>query len=138
MSTNTGMAPHLATASAVAMKVTDQAKNPVAGVKIDLDEGLLGYGSVDSHTKTTAADGTATMTYTAPTADKIPINKHLQVRMSLTVDPTSTVKADVINTVTQFIIVKNTTPSDWHFVSVYNIDKYSCNATNNTTRRRPY
>jgi hypothetical protein len=117
--------------SAVTFKVTDQAKAPVSGVQLALDEGLLGYGSVDSVTKTTGTDGTAVMTYTAPSA--LPNNKHLEVRMSVTANPTTVYKTNMINTITQFIVVKNTAPSDWHFVSIYNIDKYSCNATNDTT-----
>jgi hypothetical protein len=116
--------------SAVTFKVTDQDKNPVAGVQLALDEGLLGFGTVDSATKTTGTDGTGVITYTAPST--VPINKHLSVRMSVTVTPIAPYKVDLINTITQFIVVKNTAPSDWHFVSIYNIDKYSCNATNDT------
>ncbi|MCD6461123.1 MAG: Ig-like domain-containing protein, partial [Thermoplasmata archaeon] len=111
------------------LKVVNQLGEPVSGVNVTLDTGLMGYGTVDHTSVATGPNGEAEMVYTAPS--DVPINQHLQVRMSLSVDPVSPYSANMINTVTQYLVVKNTSPSEWHFVQVEGATRYSCDASNN-------
>ncbi|MCK4717451.1 MAG: Ig-like domain-containing protein, partial [Thermoplasmata archaeon] len=116
----------------VNLRVVDQNGNPVEGAVVELDEGVLGYGSVDQSNVTMDANGEGTMVYTAPPT--LPINQHLQVRLSLSVRKTVTYPANRINTVTQFIIVKNAAVSQWHFVEIEGATAYACNVATNTTK----
>jgi ABC-type transport system substrate-binding protein len=117
--------------TAVNLLVTDEDGMGVEGVVVELEEGLLGYGSIDPSEPaevTTDVDGMAIMTYTAP--DPIPTNKHIEVRLSISpkvMDPYTT---ENVNTVTQFLVLRNMEPSMWHFAQVTGATQW---ATNNTS-----
>ncbi|MCK4718399.1 MAG: Ig-like domain-containing protein, partial [Thermoplasmata archaeon] len=115
----------------VALRVVNEAGNGVEGAVVSLDEGLMGYGSIDHATVTMDANGKGTMVYTAPTT--LPINKHIDVRLSLSVNPTDTYSSGRINTVTQFIVVKNAAASQWHLVEIVGATAYACDNTTNAT-----
>ncbi|MCK5254255.1 MAG: Ig-like domain-containing protein, partial [Thermoplasmata archaeon] len=115
----------------VALKVTDHVGAGIPDVVVELDEGLLGYGSVDATEVTTDASGEGTMTYTAPAS--FPMNKHIEVRMSLSPVPAEGMTSGDVNTVTQFIVMMNMEDSDWHFVQITDVSRIACNATNDTT-----
>jgi ABC-type transport system substrate-binding protein len=116
----------------VHMNVTDGYGNAVEDATIELDEGLMGYGTIDSATVLTNATGYGTMTYTAPTNLDQALNKHLEVRLSLTVTKTGYLTTNA-NTWTQFITIYNPTPNDWQFVEVESVTAYAMDATANTS-----
>lgn len=115
----------------VYVKVTDKAGVGVSGVEVALDENLMGYGSINDATINTDGTGTAKFTWTAPAAAVL--NKNIEVRLEFTVTPTGGYKVDRISTVTQFVVLKNTSPSQWHFVKVVGATQYACNLTNKST-----
>jgi ABC-type transport system substrate-binding protein len=115
----------------VMLSVTDHNGDGISGIDVELDEGLLGYGSVDSASVTTDTNGEATMVYTAPAS--FPMNKHIEVRMSLSPVAAEGMTTGDINTVTQFLVLYNMADSDWHFVQIKDVSKVACNATNDTT-----
>lgn len=114
----------------VDLYVTDYMGDPIEGVMVEIDEGLLGYGSITPTTATTDAAGMATMVYTAP--GTLPMNKHTEVRLSLAVKPDAMYPADSVNTVTQFLVLMNSDPSEWQFVKIVDIDMIAANETNDT------
>jgi ABC-type transport system substrate-binding protein/protocatechuate 3,4-dioxygenase beta subunit len=105
--------------------------DPLEGVTIELDEGLMGYGSVDTTTVTTDASGYGKMVYTAPAS--FPMNKHIQVRLSLSAAITEDYTVSNVNTVTQFLVLYNEAPSMWEFIQIEDVTKIACNATDNVT-----
>ncbi len=114
----------------ITLKVTDQNGDPVEGATVELDEALMGYGSVDHATVTTDASGQATITYTAP--DTVPMNKHAEVRLSLTATMEG-YTSDFTSTATQYVVIKNTAASEWQFVKITDVSSFACNATANST-----
>ncbi|NIP37442.1 MAG: hypothetical protein GWN18_20965, partial [Thermoplasmata archaeon] len=55
------------------------------------------------------------------------------MRLSLSAEVTGDYLVNNVNTVTQFLVLYNEEPSDWHFVQVTDVTKVACNATNKTT-----
>ena len=116
--------------STITLKVVDQEGAPVEGAQIELDLGLMGYGEVDHSTVTTGADGTATMVYTAPS--ELPLNKHAEVRLSLSVSKEG-YASDMTSTVTQYLVIKNTEPSQWQYIAIEDVTSFACNETNRSS-----
>jgi ABC-type transport system substrate-binding protein len=108
----------------LALMVQDGTGAPVEGASVEVDEGLVGYGSVTSPTVTTDATGAATMTYNAPADLSQAMNKHLDVRLSVVATKAGYVPGNT-NTVTQFITVYNPTASDWHFLEVETVSDFA-------------
>ncbi len=115
----------------VVLKLLDPSGTPIEGVIVELDEGLMGYGSVDTTEVTTDSSGEGTMVYTAPAT--FPMNKHIEVRLSLSVKGEQGYGISNINTVTQFLVLFNEAPSVWEFVTIESVDVVACNATVNMT-----
>lgn len=116
----------------VHMNVTDGYGNAVQDATIELDEGLMGYGTIDDATVQTDANGYGTMTYTAPANLDQALNKHLEVRLSLTAVKTGYLTTNA-NTWTQFITIYNPSPNDWQFVEVQTVTDYAVDAGMNTS-----
>ncbi len=116
----------------VHMNVTDGYGAAVQDASIELDEGLMGYGTIDSATVQTDANGYGTMTYTAPANLDQALNKHLEVRLSLTATKTGYLTTNA-NTWTQFITIYNPSPNDWQFVDVQTVTDYAVDAGMNTS-----
>ncbi|MCK5291477.1 MAG: Ig-like domain-containing protein [Thermoplasmata archaeon] len=114
----------------VHMNVTDGYGIAVQDASIKLDVGLMGYGSIDSATVPTNASGYGTMTYTAPADLDQALNKHLEVRLSLTATKTGYLTTNA-NTWTQFITIYNPTPNDWQFVEVQTVTDYAMDSVSN-------
>ncbi|RLA78053.1 MAG: hypothetical protein DRG33_06080, partial [Deltaproteobacteria bacterium] len=115
----------------ITLKVTDQTGAPAEGAQVILDTGLMGYGTVDHDTVTTGSDGTAQIVYTAPST--LPLNKHAEVRLSLSASKEG-YGSDYTSTVTQYVVVKNTEPSQWQYIKVENVSTFTCNnSTKQTT-----
>jgi hypothetical protein len=115
----------------VDMWLLDSAGVGILGHNIELDVGLMGYGSVDTPTVMTDADGYGKIVYTAPAT--FPMNKHIEVRLSLSAEIAGDYSVSNINTVTQFLVLYNEDPSTWQFIQITDVSKVACNATNDTT-----
>jgi hypothetical protein len=96
----------------------------VEDATVEVDEGLVGFGSVPNPSVTTDAMGHATMTYNAPADLTQALNKHLDVRLSIVASKTGYVPGNT-NTVTQFITVYNPSASDWHFIEVETVSDFA-------------
>ncbi len=114
----------------VHMNVTDGYGDAVEDATIELDEGLMGYGSIDSATVQTNVDGYGTMTYSAPVDLSQALNKHLQVRLSLMATKSGYLTTNA-NTWTQFVTVYNPSPSDWQYVEVQAVTDYAMDSASN-------
>ncbi|MCK4444045.1 MAG: hypothetical protein KAW09_05845, partial [Thermoplasmata archaeon] len=90
----------------LSLKVVDGLGNPVDSATVTLDEGVMGYGTVDSPTKITDLMGQATMIYSAPSDLSEALNRHLKVRLSLSAWKTGYYASNT-NTATQYITVYN-------------------------------
>lgn len=108
----------------IALKVVDGSGDPVQGATITVDTGVLGYGSVNVASIDTNAQGQATITYTAPNLNQS-LNKHLEVRLVMSVSKERYLEKST-NTVTQSLVIKNPTASAWHFVTIEDVSRYSC------------
>ncbi len=115
----------------VVLTVTDGNGDGIAGVDVALDKNLMGYGSVNTSKVTTNAIGSASIMYTAPSS--FPMNAHREVRLSLSPSDTSGYPMTRVNTVTQFLVLRNEEASEWHFVSIENVTRVACDDTNDTT-----
>ncbi|MCK4969833.1 MAG: hypothetical protein KAS77_04880, partial [Thermoplasmata archaeon] len=115
----------------VVLTVTDGNGDGIAGVDVELDENLMGYGSVNTSEVTTNASGSTSIMYTAPSS--FPMNAHREVRLSLSPSVTSVYPMTRVNTVTQFLVLRNEEASKWHFVSIENVTRVACDDTNDTT-----
>ncbi len=116
----------------VHMNVTDGYGVEVQNANIELDEGLMGYGTIDSASVLTNANGYGTMTYSAPTDLTQALNKHLEVRLSLTATKAGYLTTNA-NTWTQFITVYNPSPNDWQFVEVQAVTDYAMDSASNVS-----
>ena len=94
--------------------VTDENAEPVQGATIMVDEGIIGYGSVDKASVTTDADGLADMNYTAP-ATNLELNGHLTLTLSYNVSKTGYVWT---STAAANLLIYNENPSDWRLVEI--------------------
>ena len=110
------------------LNVTDENGVGIENVDVELDEGLMGWGSVNITEATTNASGGASIMYTAPST--LPLNRHQEVRLYLSPKAFS---HDRVNTVTQVLVLRNEEDSDWHLVTVEDVTRYACNETMNTT-----
>lgn len=108
----------------LALMVVDGTGAPVEGATVEVDEGLVGYGSMTSTSVTTDGTGAATMTYNAPADLSQALNKHLDVRLSIVASKAGTVPGNT-NTLTQFITVFNPSASDWHFLEVETVSDFA-------------
>jgi ABC-type transport system substrate-binding protein len=108
----------------IALMVQDGTGAPVEAASVEVDEGLVGYGTMTSPTVTTDATGAATMTYNAPADLSQAMNKHLDVRLSIVATKTGYVPGNT-NTITQFITVYNPSASDWHFIEVETVSDFA-------------
>ncbi|MCK4443600.1 MAG: Ig-like domain-containing protein, partial [Thermoplasmata archaeon] len=112
--------------------VYDGYDDPVDGATVEVDEGLVGYGTVTNPSVTTDSMGHATMTYNAPADLSQAMNKHLDVRLSIVASMTGYVPGNT-NTVTQFITIYNPSASDWHFIEVETVSDFAMDAGNPTS-----
>lgn len=115
----------------VVVNVTDRHGTGLAGIDVLLDENVMGWGSVDVVEVTTNATGEATLNYTAPAS--LPSGRHVQVRLDLFPLPHQSSGAFQVNSVTQYLVLRNEGATGWHLVSVENVTRISCDATNGST-----
>jgi len=98
----------------VVVKVIDELENPVEGATVSIDENTM-LGSVDSAQKTTNANGTATFTYTTPSASLI-TNRNLGDLLKVHVEYNG------LTFDTSYVIdVQNNEPSSWYIVNILSI-----------------
>ncbi len=113
----------------IALKVVDQARNPVSGASVSVDTRIIGKGTVlpASGQVTTDASGSATMTYVAPaTAD---VNSHSPANLVFTA--TSGILTS--NNAQVSLLTYNGNPSLWRFVSVTSVSIFVLNPTTTTS-----
>jgi hypothetical protein len=114
----------------LSLKVEDGLGNPIEGATVTLDEGLMGYGSVDSPSVTTDLLGEATATYNAPLDLSQAVNRHLKVTLSFSASKAGYYVSNT-NTAIQIITIYNPSPSDWHFVVVQSATDFALDSTAN-------
>jgi hypothetical protein len=110
--------------------VTDEAGDPVPAATVNIDVTQLGYGSVDTDSVITDADGMGTIVYTAPPMPETSLNMHLPVSLSMNVSKVGyTVMTEPISN----IMVKVDLAPDWRIAAVSSVDRTDLSAANPTS-----
>ncbi len=115
------------------IKVVDQYGNPVPGVNVSVATNLLGYGTITPTYVFTDQNGTAYMTFTAPSEQELAtkyVNMHLTSKILL-----SASKPGYETATTESLIVAtyNSNPSSWYTVHIIGATNYFVNQTSLTT-----
>jgi ABC-type transport system substrate-binding protein/protocatechuate 3,4-dioxygenase beta subunit len=101
----------------IGLEVTDENGDPVEGATVSVDPYLISYGSVDSETVVTAADGTAAMTYFAPAVITAP-NAHLTATLRYVVGMSGYEWA--AETTTRLVLFNDAAP-EWTLVRIESV-----------------
>jgi hypothetical protein len=112
----------------VDLLVTDVNGDPFEGATVSIDPYLLGYGSINPTSVQTGADGTALMTYTAPTAN-LP-GQHMLVQLAAAVSHPQHTR---VNLAVSQIVVYNDAAPDWILTSIDSVTTTALTPTDPTT-----
>jgi len=109
--------------------VTNELGDLVERAEIQLDESLLGWGSVDTPWVLTDLTGHASMTYTAPATINA-ANSHLLVKLVLSV---SKMGYEWTSSVTKELLVYNDAAPDWVMTRVVSVSTTALSNAGNTS-----